>query len=123
MVVTNLLVASAATAGAFATYKLAAFLLKPVFSPLRELRGPKGESLIWGDLKRIWKEDALRLFDKWEEEYGPVFVFKVFFNVRIRSLACTCIDAVVRFGPYEQCGMWGKVSFCQGTLRLCYERE
>ena len=36
-----------------------------------------------GNLKQIGKLGELGLWQKWEKEFGKVFVFKVFFNVRV----------------------------------------
>ena len=66
-----------------ATIKYLVFYIKPNFSHLRQLQGPKREGLILGNLKQIGKLGELGLWQKWEKEFGKVFVFKVFFNVRV----------------------------------------
>ena len=66
-----------------ATIKYLVFYIKPNFSHLRQLQGPKRGGLILGNLKQIGKLGELGLWQKWEKEFGKVFVFKVFFNVRV----------------------------------------
>lgn len=85
MAVTYLLAAIVSTVTAFASCKLLIFLIKPQLSPLRELRGPKNESFLLGNLRSVYKEDSLGTYARWEEAYGPVFVIKAFVNVCVFS--------------------------------------
>ena len=62
--------------------KLLHRVFHPYFSPLRDLKGPKSTSLFYGNLKEIFTAEAMELHERWREEYGPVYKYKGFFNVR-----------------------------------------
>ncbi|TDL20681.1 cytochrome P450 [Rickenella mellea] len=72
-------------AGAIALYylfKVVRLFVRPVFSPLRDLPGPKTYNLILGHLGYIHKSENSpgELREKWVEEYGKTFVYKGFVN-------------------------------------------
>ncbi|KAG8804095.1 hypothetical protein FRC17_006042, partial [Serendipita sp. 399] len=63
-------------------FKLITILIRPYFSPLRELRGPPGGSWITGhinDLNRSEKDRA-ECHLNWVKEYGHVYVYKSLLN-------------------------------------------
>lgn len=62
--------------------KLLRRVFHPYFSPLRDLKGPKSKSFFYGNLKEIFTAEAMELHERWREEYGPVYKYKGFFNVR-----------------------------------------
>lgn len=74
---TSILTLTAGTAvSAFALYHLLDFLLRPLLSPLRNIRGPPNPSLLWGHLKLIREADTAVLHEEWEKEFGHTFVYK-----------------------------------------------
>ncbi|QRV98590.1 cytochrome P450 family protein [Ceratobasidium sp. AG-Ba] len=52
--------------------------LRKLFSPLRHLPGPKNESLMFGNLKRIFAAPNSVVHEAWVEEYGPTYVYRGF---------------------------------------------
>ena len=82
-----------------AILKCLVLFIQPNFSHLRQLRGPKRDQLFWGNLKQIGKQIGLGLWEKWEREFGKVFVFKVFLNVHVfissRQLGSLTNDASI----------------------------
>ncbi|GJJ14105.1 hypothetical protein Clacol_008362 [Clathrus columnatus] len=65
------------------TYFLTKFIysvIKPYWSPLRALPGPKSKSLLWGHLQDIFKSGPAEAHLKWTYEYGFTFVYKGFLN-------------------------------------------
>ncbi|ESK86852.1 cytochrome p450 [Moniliophthora roreri MCA 2997] len=51
-----------------------------VTSPLKDLPGPPSDSIVWGNLKQIFKAENSVLHEKWVEEYGPTIRYKAFFG-------------------------------------------
>ena len=49
-------------------------LVRPLFSPLRDLPGPASPSLLFGHLSQIFKALPGELHEKWVNEYGPTLV-------------------------------------------------
>ncbi|EEB94311.1 hypothetical protein MPER_06891 [Moniliophthora perniciosa FA553] len=65
----------------YGTYLLVRYLWEEhVASPWKDLPGPPNDSIIWGNVKQIHKEELSVLHEKWVEEYGPTIRFKVFFG-------------------------------------------
>ncbi|KAG8819325.1 hypothetical protein FRC19_009861 [Serendipita sp. 401] len=63
-------------------FKLLTILIRPYFSPLRELRGPPGGSWITGHINDMLKseKDRAECHLLWEKEYGHVYVYKSLLN-------------------------------------------
>ena len=68
--------------GIFALYKVARLLLRPYFSPLRDLPGPPRESFIYGHTKemRIAVSDS-GFLSNWFEKYGNVMKISLLIGV------------------------------------------
>lgn len=62
--------------------KLASILLRPYFSPLRELPGPPGGSWITGHISEMnsSENDRAACHLRWVKQYGHVFVYKSLLN-------------------------------------------
>lgn len=57
--------------------------VKPRFSALRVLRGPKPRSVFWGHVMDLaTSDDPGSLHEEWTREYGHVYAFRFLFNVR-----------------------------------------
>lgn len=72
-------------------------ILRPLFSPLRLLPGPPSSSWLFGNLLEIRALDNVDPHEQWFKQYGPVFKYKGFLNVRYTSSiiflcpsACRC---------------------------------
>ncbi|TDL20680.1 cytochrome P450 [Rickenella mellea] len=61
-------------------FKVVRLLVRPMFSPLRDLPGPKTSNLILGHLDEIRKAQNAEVHERWVEEYGKTLVYKQFFN-------------------------------------------
>ncbi|KAG9018780.1 hypothetical protein FRB90_009784 [Tulasnella sp. 427] len=83
-------VAGAAT-GSYLAYKLAGFvkswLIDPQFSPLRDVPGPESyESLIWGNLGKIFKAPPSKVHEEWMNEYGHTITYRgMFLSYRLAT--------------------------------------
>ena len=64
-------------------------LVRPLFSPLRELPGPKPSSIFLGSVREAFNAEV---YETWAQDFGSTFVFKQFFNVRIPSSDFTLIS-------------------------------
>lgn len=63
-------------------------------SPLRNLPGPAGDSLIFGNIKSLHKAEFLELHEKWLRKYGETHIFHGLFNVWFQSpLQCKWLHA------------------------------
>lgn len=78
--VARTLLLGAAAASCILLVPLTRFLIRPFISPLRVLRAPKSDSLVWGHVG-VMKDVRTDVLDEWVEEYGRVFRMKSFFNV------------------------------------------
>ncbi|GJE84506.1 cytochrome P450 [Phanerochaete sordida] len=76
-----LYVYAAGTLLALALYKVVAFAWRVVASPLRHLPGPPSESLFWGNMGVIQKEDNSVPQERWVKQYGPNIAYKGVFNM------------------------------------------
>jgi hypothetical protein len=65
--------------------KLAAILLAPYFSNMRDIPGPPGGSWITGHIGELNKSDTDRAecHLRWIQQYGHVYVYKSLLNVRL----------------------------------------
>ncbi|KAG8703083.1 hypothetical protein FRC09_004363 [Ceratobasidium sp. 395] len=69
--------------GGLAVLKVAQLSYNPVrqqFSPLRQLTGPKNESLIFGHMKRIFAASGWVIQEEWMERYGATFAYRSFLS-------------------------------------------
>ncbi|KAG8744252.1 hypothetical protein FRC12_014843, partial [Ceratobasidium sp. 428] len=69
--------------GGLAVLKVAQLSYNPVrqqFSPLRQLTGPKNESLIFGHMKRIFAASGWVIQEEWMEKYGTTFAYRSFLS-------------------------------------------
>ncbi|TFK46540.1 cytochrome P450 [Heliocybe sulcata] len=72
---------SAVAAGlAYVLWRIASRLIRPAFSPLRNLPGPPNPSLLLGHAKQLMKGDSGEQVGQWAEQYGHVFKFKLPLN-------------------------------------------
>jgi hypothetical protein len=55
--------------------------IRQLFSPLRHLRGPKNDSIIFGNLKRIFAAPSSVLHEEWMEQYGSTYAYRIFMSV------------------------------------------
>ncbi|KAG8744389.1 hypothetical protein FRC12_014811 [Ceratobasidium sp. 428] len=69
--------------GGLAVLKVAQLSYNPVrqqFSPLRQLTGPKNESLIFGHMKRIFAASGWVIQEEWMGRYGATFAYRSFLS-------------------------------------------
>lgn len=59
---------------AYFAFKFTYSLIRPFWSPLRTLPGPKSSSFFWGHLQEIFKSGPSEAHLKWAYEYGPTYV-------------------------------------------------
>ncbi|EKM59789.1 uncharacterized protein PHACADRAFT_138020 [Phanerochaete carnosa HHB-10118-sp] len=65
---------------AFALYKLVRFIWNINTSPLRHLPGPPNDSLFWGNMRTIEKEEHSVVQERWAEQYGHSIAYKGVFG-------------------------------------------
>ncbi|KAG9098412.1 hypothetical protein FS749_003864 [Ceratobasidium sp. UAMH 11750] len=69
--------------GGLTLLKIAQLSYDPIrhqFSPLRQLTGPKNDSLIFGNMRRIFAALGSTLHEEWMEEYGTTFAYRGFLS-------------------------------------------
>ncbi|KAI0037005.1 cytochrome P450 [Vararia minispora EC-137] len=66
--------------------KLIRNAIRPYFSPLRIVPGPKSTHWLWGNMREILKADPSEMHDRWEQEYGPVLKYKILMGVNRLSV-------------------------------------
>ncbi|EGO00976.1 hypothetical protein SERLA73DRAFT_178985 [Serpula lacrymans var. lacrymans S7.3] len=76
----KLALSATATLLCFGLWKLVEAVIQQLRSPLRNLRGPKGTSWLYGNLKDIFKSENSVLHEQWIKEYGNTLRYKGFFN-------------------------------------------
>ncbi|KAG9318254.1 cytochrome P450 [Chiua virens] len=77
----NLLLAALASgSAAIGLWKLFQFVYHQLTSPIRHLRGPKGTSWIYGNMRDIWNAENSVLHEEWVKQYGHVLKYKGFFS-------------------------------------------
>jgi hypothetical protein len=57
---------------------LVQLLYRQQLSPLRRLRGPASPSWLLGNLEEMGDQENNNLFKRWEQAYGPTFVYTGF---------------------------------------------
>ncbi|KZV83329.1 cytochrome P450 [Exidia glandulosa HHB12029] len=70
--------AFAALAVCYAASKISQLLWHKFTTPLRNLRGPKNPSVVWGNFKEVNHEDDSVVYERWIKEYGKTFRFHEF---------------------------------------------
>ncbi|KAH8112415.1 cytochrome P450 [Phellopilus nigrolimitatus] len=80
MTIAKVALAAGATIAAYGAWKVVERILRSLFSPLHDLRGPKNASLIFGNLEEIRRADTSALHEQWVEQYGKVMKYKAFFG-------------------------------------------
>ena len=71
-----------ATVVLYLTYRAVLYLLKPYFSPLRKLNGPKAGSFVFGNKIEFATGEAYTRLRGWRAQYGNIFVLRALFGVR-----------------------------------------
>lgn len=66
----------------YGIYKAIYQLLRPYFSSLRDIPGPKSNSLIYGHVRELRGIEDPTLLHKWVEQYGKVVKIRMFAGVR-----------------------------------------
>jgi hypothetical protein len=69
-------------------HRLFKILIHPLFSPLRSLRSPPSNGFFRGNRSDVENADPSILHEKWVQEYGPVFNFKIAMGVRPYQFPC-----------------------------------
>ncbi|KAG8743100.1 hypothetical protein FRC10_000400 [Ceratobasidium sp. 414] len=54
--------------------------IRSLFSPLRHLAGPKNDSFIFGNLRRVFAAPNSTLHEEWREQYGSAYAYRIFFS-------------------------------------------
>ncbi|KAI8972453.1 cytochrome P450 [Trametes punicea] len=62
-------------------WRLRAFILVQFQSPFLKLPGPPSPSRFFGNVKQIHESDNDFICDEWLEQYGPVIMYRGFFNM------------------------------------------
>ncbi|KAF8127233.1 cytochrome P450 [Boletus edulis] len=78
--VVKLLCAVLASGTAFGLWTVFQFVYHQLTSPIRHLRGPKGTSWIYGNMRDIWNAENSVLHEEWVKQYGNTLKYKGFFN-------------------------------------------
>ncbi|KAF8436842.1 cytochrome P450 [Boletus edulis BED1] len=78
--VVKLLCAALASGTAFGLWTVFQFVYHQLTSPIRHLRGPKGTSWIYGNMRDIWNAENSVLHEEWVKQYGNTLKYKGFFN-------------------------------------------
>lgn len=63
-------------------------LVLPTFFILNRFPGPKTDSLIFGNLLRVWNSESDVAHESWHEKYGPVIAYRTFLG----STRLSCFD-------------------------------
>ncbi|KAF8604786.1 cytochrome P450 [Ceratobasidium sp. AG-I] len=54
--------------------------IRKLFSPLRQLAGPKNDSLLFGNLRQLFTAQQSSIHEDWLEKYGSTFAFRGFLS-------------------------------------------
>jgi hypothetical protein len=73
--------------GAWMLFKVLYFLTRPLVSPLRKHKGPKGTSALFGSMHMLLEGDSISHLNKWEAEYGHVYSIRGVLGVRMRTFS------------------------------------
>ncbi|KAE9404972.1 cytochrome P450 [Gymnopus androsaceus JB14] len=92
-IITQLLSSVSVTLAFYGVYRLVKYHL---FSPIRNLPGPRSSSWIWGNVKEIRKHEVGVVLQKWIEEYGQTLRYKSFFgNTRLVTLDTKALNHIL----------------------------
>ncbi|KAG8769239.1 hypothetical protein FRC12_005086 [Ceratobasidium sp. 428] len=70
--------------------------VRRLFSPLRHLPGPKCESIIFGNMKRIFSNPNLVVQEQWAEEYGSTFAYRgILMSYRLFTLDIRALSFIL----------------------------
>ncbi|KAH0835841.1 cytochrome P450 [Lanmaoa asiatica] len=75
----KLLLAAFASVTTIGLWKFFQFAYREFTSPLRQLRGPKATSWIYGNQLDIYKAECFVVYEEWVKQYGSTLTFKGFF--------------------------------------------
>ncbi|PVG01516.1 cytochrome P450 [Serendipita vermifera] len=67
---------ASAILGAWVLLKILYFLTRPLVSPLRKFKGPKGTSPLFGSMHKLMDGDAISNLKEWEANYGHVYTIR-----------------------------------------------
>ncbi|KAF8554640.1 cytochrome P450 [Imleria badia] len=76
----KLLLPAFASVTAFGLWKFFQFVYHQFTSPIRHLRGPKGTSWLYGNMRDIWNAEDSVLHEEWVKQYGNTLKYKGLFN-------------------------------------------
>lgn len=74
--------------GAIVVYTLVRVLISNLTSPLKHIPGPRSPSLLFGNLWEIFREESCAAHERWFEQYGDTFKYKVLLSVRPFIYSC-----------------------------------
>ncbi|KDQ54074.1 hypothetical protein JAAARDRAFT_38679 [Jaapia argillacea MUCL 33604] len=98
-----LILSAGASVLAYNLYRLVKLVLRPVFSPLRRLQGPRSDSWFYGNFKQIFTTENSTLHEEWVAEYGHTLKYKGMFNLdRIVTTDLRAIQHVLSQSIYER---------------------
>lgn len=82
MPIINLAFAAISSVFLYGLYKVICQLLRPYFSSLRDIPGPKSSSFIYGHVKELRGLEESTILDKWIKQYGKVMKINLLLGVR-----------------------------------------
>ncbi|KAH0835840.1 cytochrome P450 [Lanmaoa asiatica] len=92
----KLLLAAFASVTAFGLWKFFQFVYRLFTSPLRQLRGPKGTSWIYGNIREIYSSENLMVTEEWVKQYGSTLTYKgIFYSNRLFTVDTRAINHVL----------------------------
>ncbi|KAH7929281.1 cytochrome P450 [Leucogyrophana mollusca] len=65
----------------FGLWKVGKLAVHRITSPLRNIRGPKSTSWLYGNMKDIFEAENSVLHEQWVKEYGPTLKYQGFLNI------------------------------------------
>jgi hypothetical protein len=88
----SVVTAAVVSAITYIIYIVASVVIAYRSAPIQDLRGPKSVNWLTGSYERnVWEPDAQDKQLEWVREYGPVFRYYGWFNVRVlSSYECEC---------------------------------
>ncbi|GAA6043615.1 hypothetical protein JCM8097_008290 [Rhodosporidiobolus ruineniae] len=83
-------------------YVVVASLVRPHYSPLRDLPGPKRDHLVWGNLARIFEEEPGVSHKRWMKEFGGAVKYGSFTgDTRLVLTDPTALNHVLLSNAYD----------------------
>lgn len=68
------LIISACSVGSLCIYAVWKFIIRPMYSPINKLPGPRADSFIYGQAFEAHIGDSCALWKKWEAQYGTAIL-------------------------------------------------